>query len=314
VRWWINFVMGTALLGSMPMLGAGPQDFGMAVLNAAIEEHAFRIKPKIMAELDLNAPETFRIEPYSAGGAHITGGDLRGLMYGLLEAAAEMRATGKLTRTHGAPAMLLRGVRLTAETGAEWFASETFWRGFFETMARDRFNRLQLAFEGALKEQDFGVLRMIAETAAQDGVDLAVGLDAGPPALVARLLSRCPTVRTVVLNGADAVTQSRALLDVMADAGRRVVLEYRVGEVTSSLAGAINQAAIPSRRFAVYAGMGLNPQPPDFYWRMDGSEDAARLDAVSGAGFEIAVPRGAEGRPALEGIGAWGLRGYGAAK
>src|SRR5579864_5930725 len=77
VRWWISFIFGSLLLHA-----AGPQDFGMSELNAAIAERAFRIKPKITAELDLNAPETFRIEPYQAGGAHITGGDLRGLMYG----------------------------------------------------------------------------------------------------------------------------------------------------------------------------------------------------------------------------------------
>ena len=67
-------------------------------LNAAVTEynaaHKVKInKPKIMAELNLEPPETFRIEPYTAGGAHITGGDLRGLMYALLEAAEQMRTT-----------------------------------------------------------------------------------------------------------------------------------------------------------------------------------------------------------------------------
>jgi hypothetical protein len=310
VRWWISGLIFSAAL----MRAAGPQDFGMAELNAAIDEHGFKIKPKIMAELDLNAPETFRIEPYQAGGAHITGGDLRGLMYGLLEASAQMRATGKLKQTHASPAMLLRGARMAAEAGAEWFASERFWRGFFETMARDRFNRLQLAFEGTPGESDFAALRMIAETAAQDGVELAVGVGSATPAAVARMLARCPSVRTVVLNVSDPVAESHALLEALREAGRRVVLESKVGEIASSLMQSAAPGTMPSRRFAIYGGTAVNPQPLDLYWRMDGSQDASELDGVSGGGFEIAVPRGADGHPSLEGIGGWGLRGYGPVK
>ncbi len=94
----------------------------MAELNAAIAARNFKYKPKITAELDIQAPETFRIEPYAAGGGHITGGDLRGLMYGLLEAADQMRANGRLKLTHGVPSLALRGVRLTAVPEAPWFS------------------------------------------------------------------------------------------------------------------------------------------------------------------------------------------------
>src|SRR5580658_57502 len=59
---------------------AGPADFGMAEFDAAVaaynQTHKLKInKPKLMAELNLEPPETFRVEPYTAGGAHITGGD-----------------------------------------------------------------------------------------------------------------------------------------------------------------------------------------------------------------------------------------------
>ncbi len=311
MRWWSSFLLCAAMLGSFPIHAAGPQEFGIAELNAAIAARDFKIKPKFMAELDLNAPETFRIETYQTGGAHITGGDLRGLMYGLLEAAAQMRDTGKLKQTHGTPALLLRGVRLAAEPAADWFSSETFWRGFFEAMARDRFNRLQLTFDTAPQDRDLSTLRMIAETAVQDGVDLAVGLGASAPAVVAKMLARCPSNRTVVLNVSDPVAESRGLVDVLHDAGRRVVLESRVGEIASSLAESAAPRELPLRRFAVYGGTALNPEPLDLYFRMDGTQDPAELDSLSGAGFEIAVPRGADGRPSLENIGAWGLRGYG---
>src|SRR5580692_9642367 len=123
---------------------AGPVDFGTAELDAAIAARNFKYKPKIMAELDIQAPETCRIEPYAAGGAHITGGDLRGLMYGLLEAADQMRTTGRLKQTRGAPALTLRGIRLAAAPEAPWFASDEFWQSYFARMAHDKFNRLEL--------------------------------------------------------------------------------------------------------------------------------------------------------------------------
>src|ERR1700727_1668254 len=90
---------------------AGPVDFGMAELNAAIDARSFKYKPKIQAELDIQAPETFRIEPYAAGGGHITGGDLRGLMYGLLEAADQIRETGRMKPVHEVPSIAVRSVR-----------------------------------------------------------------------------------------------------------------------------------------------------------------------------------------------------------
>ena len=59
------------------LVSAGPVDFGTAELNEAMA--ARKLKWKNQVELSLDAPETFRIEPYQVGGAHITGGDLRGL-------------------------------------------------------------------------------------------------------------------------------------------------------------------------------------------------------------------------------------------
>ena len=102
----------------------------MAELNAAIDARNFKYKPKFMAELNIEAPETFRIEPYAAGGGHITGGDLRGLMYGLLEAADQIRSTGHLKLTHSIPALALRGVRITVQpdstSDSRWFGSGDF--------------------------------------------------------------------------------------------------------------------------------------------------------------------------------------------
>ena len=101
-------------------------------------------------------------------------------MYGLLEAAEQMRATGRLKLTRGVPALALRGIRVTADPEAAWFTAGPqggeFWQQYFAGMARDRFNRLEVAFETTPGAEAFPALRSMAQTAAQYGVDLAVGL------------------------------------------------------------------------------------------------------------------------------------------
>src|SRR4051812_11275713 len=126
---------------------ASPVDFGKAELDAAMATRYVKYKPKVEVDLNLDPPETYRIEPYTAGGGHISGGDLRGLMYGLLDAAEQMRTTGKLKQTRGAPASVLRSLRVKADPAAAWFSSDDFWRGFFTDAAYARFDRVQLAFD-----------------------------------------------------------------------------------------------------------------------------------------------------------------------
>src|SRR6185436_11100384 len=77
VRWWISFLLGIASVHA-----AGPVDFGKAELDAALAER--KLKLRVDTELSLNPPETFSITLYKTGVARVTGGDLRGLMYGLI--------------------------------------------------------------------------------------------------------------------------------------------------------------------------------------------------------------------------------------
>lgn len=84
---------------------AGPVDFGLSEFRAALASR--NLKTRIVYDLSPEAPESFRVEPYKAGGAHITGGDMRGLMYGLLEAADQIRTTGRMKQVHGVPATLV---------------------------------------------------------------------------------------------------------------------------------------------------------------------------------------------------------------
>ncbi len=86
MQWLINLV---ALLG-WPLL-AGPVDFGLDELQRAIA--AKGLKPgavRVALEVAPSVkPESFQIAP-----GRISGGDRRGLLYGLLEAAEQIRAKG----------------------------------------------------------------------------------------------------------------------------------------------------------------------------------------------------------------------------
>src|SRR5580704_17572562 len=168
----------------------------MAEFDAAVAEynqaHKVKInKPKIMAELNLEPPETFRVEPYTAGGAHITGGDLRGLMYGLIEAAEQMRTTGRLKPAHGVPATPLRAIRFVVkpdDLNQAWFASDASWRAYFQILARSRINRFTLAMP-RLPEPPTRV-RALSQMATEYGIDFMLGLAEAPaPADVVALRS-----------------------------------------------------------------------------------------------------------------------------
>src|SRR5689334_7732064 len=88
VRWW-NRAALCFLLAISSAHAAGPVDFGKAELDAALAER--KLKLRVDTELSLDRPETFSITLYKTGVARITGGDLRGLMYGLMEAAEQIR-------------------------------------------------------------------------------------------------------------------------------------------------------------------------------------------------------------------------------
>lgn len=198
MRWWISGI-------ACAVAAAGPVEFGLSEFNAALASRNLRVKIKY--ELSLDPPETYRVETYKAGNAHITGGDLRGLMYGLLEAAEQIRAKGKLTQARGVPATPMRGIRIflhNADLEKSWYYSEDFWRAYFQMLARDRFNRFNLVFAhqtaylappypflvdvGAYpevhvpglartqRERNLGMLRYISQTAADYGIDFTLGI------------------------------------------------------------------------------------------------------------------------------------------
>src|SRR5271170_6310760 len=206
---------------------AGPVDFGVAEFNSAVASR--NLKWKVKYEITLDPPETYRIEPYKYGGAHVTGGDLRGVMYGLLELADQIRTTGRMKQEHGAPATPVRGVRMFVHANE----LNLDWKRYLETLTRDRFNRFTLVFLDAPYPAEHK-LAAIAQLAADYGLDFTLGIwehepaDPGPHThdALRKLLSGCPLIRTVELrsDSSNVDFYRSYVFKALREAGRRVAL------------------------------------------------------------------------------------------
>ena len=225
---WINFwSRAFVLVCFVSFAAAGPIDFGLDEYSAALE--ARHLKSKLKYELTLDPPETYRIEPYAAGGAHVTGGDLRGLMYGLLDAADQMRATGRLKQVHAEPATPVRGVRMFA-SATDLDAPETWWRSYFQTLARDRFNRFTLIFTAPSANLDpkLEKLRPILQMASDYAIDFTLGFwEHSPNAGLAKLVGRLPQIRTVEIrsDSHELDAYRTTVFKALRDAGHRIALD-----------------------------------------------------------------------------------------
>ena len=198
---------------------AGPIEYGLAELNAAMA--ARNLKGRNKAELSLDPPESFRIEPYSSGGAYITGGDVRGLMYGLLEASEQIRASGRFVKAHGDRASALRGVHIELDANLER-APEDFWRSYFQMLARNRFNRAHIVFQHLTRPYHSPCV--VSRAAADYGVDFTLGvageISAGEMGV---LLAVCPAVRSVAVE--QRSLSHVAILDAVRHTGRLVTID-----------------------------------------------------------------------------------------
>jgi hypothetical protein len=157
---------------------------------------------RIRAEMSAGEPETYRII-----GSVVSGGDLRGLMYGLLAAADQIRQTGRLTPASGKPAIPIRGIRKflhNQELDADWFYSQQYWLAYFQMLARNRFNRFNLVFAHQTnymappypfwikleefpeirvpslteeqRDRNLQMLKFISQTAADHAIDFTLGI------------------------------------------------------------------------------------------------------------------------------------------
>jgi hypothetical protein len=191
------------LLLTLPCHG-GPQDFGLAELQRAIAARGlnpalFRFRTEVNISLK---PESYEIV---AG--RISGGDLRGLLYGLLDAAEQIRLTGRVAASRGSPAVPMRGIRVFLHNEAlekDWYYSRDYWAEFFAMLARNRFNRFNLVFAHQTnylappypfwvnieefpeikaqnltadqQKRNLDMLRFISQTAAEHAIDFTLGI------------------------------------------------------------------------------------------------------------------------------------------
>ncbi len=171
MQWSISLV---TLAGLAASAWASPVDFGMQDWRAAVAERDRKLS--LQTELSLDPPGSYRIVPLR-GGVRVSGGDLRGLMYGLIAAAEQMRATGTVQDTRAKPALTVRGVRLTptdVQVASNAFFNPDQWRAYFAVLARSRINQLTLVMP--LKAVDLDRIRFLSRTAADYAVDFTLGL------------------------------------------------------------------------------------------------------------------------------------------
>jgi hypothetical protein len=190
------------LLMAVPLL-AGPVEFGMSEVKQALKERrlaesAMQLQTKIVA----GKPEC-----YTVARNLVTGSDERGLMYGLLEAADEIRGTGHLSETAGCPAVEMRGIRYllhNQDLEKNWYYSRDYWDEYFTMLARNRFNRFNLVFahqtnylappypfwldlpdfpmirvpglSAEQRRQNIEMLQYISQAAAGHGIDFTLGV------------------------------------------------------------------------------------------------------------------------------------------
>jgi len=263
----VLFAVACLLLAITTARAAGPVDFGKAEFDAALAER--KLKLKVDTELSLDPPETYRITLYKVGAARVTGGDLRGLMYGLIEAAAQIRATGHLKTTSGSPATAVRAVRMALRSydlTQPWFTADDRWRVYFQTLARSRLNRFSLVLP--LAGADIERLRILSETAAEFGVDFVLGirdLAGDPQELYARIrgiLDNCPMIRGLQVEAGDEPVRlyQEGVFAPVRESGRRVMLELRGADDRADLLRAVSGSGVS----LTVSGSEIDAPGPDF--------------------------------------------------
>jgi hypothetical protein len=257
---------------------AGPLDFARAELDEAISER--KLSPArfvVRTEYSLAQPEEgFQISTLNL----IRAGSQRGLVYGLLEAAHQVRNQGRLSAVTGKANVPLRGVRRTMAE-EDWGRPREWWLDRFAQLARLRLNRFHLMLaDEPLTEERIEALKGISDAARDRAIDLVIGLEDPSAEEVMRLLAECEAVRGVHVDPETAAFASGPV----STAGRYVVLETT--EVVKT--------AVPvPMRVAVEAGEAVPvcEGPCSTYTVF---EAGARAPAkVAGSGFELLGEAGA---------------------
>ena len=259
------------LLIAATIANAGPLEFGRAELNTALA--ARKMEPallRVITEMSADPADSYRIE-----GSRIFGGDLRGLMYGLLEAAEQIRANGKLSPTKAVPACQLRGVRISYEN-----QPKEFWTSYIQMLARNRHNRLNLVIPRAPNlEQIYD----LSQTANDHGIDLVLTFQ-GEAKDLTDILTRCKNIRAIRLQ-----SNPEQAFEPIRRAGHLVTLELDNAQTNPSMLDAARQAGIPIRLSSSYTKPAFEPKllwgDPDYVRRT-----VPIFTINGGTGFELAAP------------------------
>src|ERR1700733_7734568 len=95
------------LMFAVAPLLASPVDFPKTELQRALAARRLSPdSPEFQTRLVPGKPECYQLT-----GQGITGSDERGLMYGVLEAAEQIRTSGRITNTSACPEVAMRGIR-----------------------------------------------------------------------------------------------------------------------------------------------------------------------------------------------------------
>ncbi len=271
---------------------AGPIDFGQAELRRAVAERG--VTPQrlpVLTEYSMVLPH----DGFSILGNIVRGGSQRGLMYGLLEAAEQVRQRGFLTAVKREPSNELRGVRWVvraADQDEAWFQNSELWRGFFQTLARERINRFNLVFREPLslmlsgwvrppgrsgsalasgveelRERRLAGVRAIAQMASDYGVEFVLGFwpseGTGDASYVRdalpMLVAACPALHGIQLSGE---SNGEAAIDVLGQAGRLVQLDLRTAHLDAKLLASAVASKIPLRLAAPFNSERFGPPYP----------------------------------------------------
>jgi hypothetical protein len=181
----------------------GPVAFGKSELMRSFAER--HMKPfGISTEIVSGPAESYSIQPGKP--ARITASDERGMMYGLLAAAEQIRAEGKLSATNDSARVKMRGIRSfisNQDLEADWYYSHEYWDEYFRMLAYDHLNRFNLVFGSqnnylvppypfwvnvpefpeiqapippTQRRRNLEMLQYISESAARHGVDFTLGI------------------------------------------------------------------------------------------------------------------------------------------
>jgi hypothetical protein len=295
---------------------AGPVEFGRAELDKAIAARGLNPRLfQIKTEVAVDPPESYRIVP-----GLVTGGDLRGLMYGLLEAADQVRRTGRLQKVEALPGMALRGVRVTMD---DLDAGHDRWPAVFRALAAARFNWFQVYtpdLAGTASEKNLEALRFISDSAADYGIDFVLGFDFRQPtdgpdlyAVLVKVLAVCPGIRglRLTMDGDLAADAIRAIRET----SRRVALALPLEDQVTARLG--TGAGLSVWFSAAYPSPSRPAKGTQFFWTLPAPAAAGapelerlvnKLDGNGAGGFEIDVPpslllQAAEGDPAWLALG-----------